>query len=64
MNKVRLILEITVLTGAAICASPKKQPDPSVSSVYPMAVQRGSTVDVVVRGSNLPDAQRAASRGQ
>jgi hypothetical protein len=63
MHKVRLILAFIALTGVGIGAPAKKQRDPNISSVFPMAVQRGNTADVVVRGSNLSDARALVFEG-
>ncbi len=62
MNKIRLILAFTI-AGWGMCEPPKKQPDPRISSLYPMAAQRGKTVDAVIRGASLRDARALLFEG-
>src|ERR1700676_2513084 len=63
MYMVRLLLASVALVTAGVCAAPKKDLDPKISSIYPMTAQRGKTLEVVLRGSNLADARALMFEG-
>lgn len=63
----RLALTAVLLSSSALCAElkpkPEVKPDPKISSLYPFGFQRGTTVDVVIRGSDLAGARAVAFEG-
>jgi hypothetical protein len=63
MHPSRLFLAFVVLVTAGVCAAPKKDADPKISSIYPMTAQRGKTFEAVLRGSNLADARALMFEG-
>src|SRR3954454_5149630 len=69
MDTGRLLLAFAVLAAAGMCADPKqeadakKEPDPKISSIYPISGQRGTTFEAVIRGSNLADARTVIFEG-
>jgi hypothetical protein len=56
-QKVALLVTFAALASVGVSAVPKEAWDPSVSSIYPMAAQRGRTVEAVLRGAHLGDAR-------
>src|SRR5262245_15523796 len=56
----RLVLALSVLANAGLCAEPKSkpQPEPKISSIYPAGAQRGTNFQAVIRGSDLAGAYR------
>ena len=63
MDTCRLVLALMVLAAAGVCADPKKDPDPTISSIHPISGQRGTTFEIVIRGSNLADARAVIFEG-
>jgi hypothetical protein len=64
MHTIRLLLAFAVLVAAGVCAAPKKDAEPRISSIYPMTAQRGNTFEAVLRGSNLSDARSLLFEGK
>jgi hypothetical protein len=63
VNNLRLVVVVAVLANASVSAAPKKQPEPNISSIYPMAGQRGKTLEAVLRGASLADARALMFEG-
>lgn len=63
LHRVRRIAAFAVLASAGFCGVAKKPQDPNVSSIYPMAAQRGKTVEAVLRGKHLAGARALMFEG-
>ncbi len=61
---IRLFVALAALDLVAVCAAPKEPPDPNISSIYPIAAQRGTALVATLRGVNLANAQSLMLDGE
>jgi hypothetical protein len=52
-----------LVEGCDLPSYPGKQAEPNVTSVYPLTAQRGTTVEAILRGSNLEAARALMFEG-